>query len=1033
MKYTFVHLSDFHYRQNWPEQIGVIQKAFLDDIKDQIESCTDPYLIFSGDIVNAGGDSESYASFEREFGQKLGDLGILPERRIIVPGNHDIAQDTAEQLVALRPAIVNCKNEELFNNKLYPSIQGQLQSKFTRFFQFCESFSRLGQFQTNLEGYGIDIDENLGVFCLNTALCSYGGCKDHEHNKIDDKEALCIATKIINQWVNSSKHRYRILVMHHPLSWLSDWARFELNNIIKANFHIVFTGHEHTQDIYSQVMNDSSTIMLEAPALFTRKDDELGYAVSELDLTENTLTVKYRTWVPRHRKFVLGVSFSGNEHGYMSFPICSGNNGSTLTPTIDNSKSIRDCLHRNLNRALECYQGTSPSWVTRKISGTPETNIDNNTKTIDALEVLGDNEDVIIKAPAEFGLSTLGRKFAYEAFANDGSRYAAVVDASQMKPHESAVREAIEQARIDDTATESRVSIVIVDNWEESEDRHVRMANNIKKEFPNAKMILLAKTALDTKPPKSAPEKLYKNIQIMFLWALNRSAMSDLISEYVESTDLPDADTVVQRVVDDMDSLCIPRIPLHCLNLLKSNEYLFDESPVNRTEVLERVLRILFYRFSSIPKYSTKPDLKDCQFALGGFCEQLLRDHRSTFTRNECLASVTSYCSEKSILLDASVLFDFLSHEKILVQQGVNYKFRYTYWLHFFAAHRMGHNKDFFDYILANQNYANCPELIEFYSGIDRHRADLIEFLTNDLRELNDGVEKRSGIDDSFNPYSEMKLETSDEDIKALEDQISQSAQESSLPRNIKNQLADRSYDRSSPYNQEIKQFLTDVTFSRTVKSMDAACRALRNSEHVDKPIKLELLREIVRTWRKMIQIGVMLAPAIAANGGARYEDFGFILGGDYGKHKDPKQRFMQVIVNLPLSISSYCHRSLFSKKNGSLYLEFAEQAEDHLSKLLGHHVVMLQRPPAWRMTINRYIDNCGRCDFALDDIQALASFNRKEAFISEDDSDQLREVLARVLIKHKIGRSKPGKKLVENVVTKMNKSQDSLKEKQKE
>jgi predicted MPP superfamily phosphohydrolase len=91
---TLIHLSDLHFRKNWEEDQDVVLTGFFKDLGKQVESLdkSNVYIVFSGDVVLAGGKSELYDSFLSEFDKNLNRLGITRGQRICVPGNHDISQ-----------------------------------------------------------------------------------------------------------------------------------------------------------------------------------------------------------------------------------------------------------------------------------------------------------------------------------------------------------------------------------------------------------------------------------------------------------------------------------------------------------------------------------------------------------------------------------------------------------------------------------------------------------------------------------------------------------------------------------------------------------------------------------------------------------------------------------------------------------------------------------------------------------------------------------------------------------------------------
>ena len=115
---------------------------------------------------------------------------------------------------------------------------------------------------------------------------------------------------------------------------------------------------------------------------------------------------------------------------------------------------------------------------------------------------------------------------------------------------------------------------------------------------------------------------------------------------------------VTKKITDDIDALNIHRTPLNCLLILKLVERAFDDSPVNRTEVIAKVLYFLFHEFDKIPAYATHgTDLKDCEYALGYLCEWMIRTNKRSFTQNEFIDQVRKYCARQMIDLDVALLF----------------------------------------------------------------------------------------------------------------------------------------------------------------------------------------------------------------------------------------------------------------------------------------------------------------------------------------------------------------------------------------
>ena len=84
MKQTFLHISDLHYRPDWPEESDLVLTKFTDDLKEQIKKFDRPFAVFSGDLVQAGGDANIYESFQLKVADELTNAGIPKEKRVVV-------------------------------------------------------------------------------------------------------------------------------------------------------------------------------------------------------------------------------------------------------------------------------------------------------------------------------------------------------------------------------------------------------------------------------------------------------------------------------------------------------------------------------------------------------------------------------------------------------------------------------------------------------------------------------------------------------------------------------------------------------------------------------------------------------------------------------------------------------------------------------------------------------------------------------------------------------------------------------------
>ena len=299
----------------------------------------------------------------------------------------------------------------------------------------------------------------------------------------------------------------------------------------------------------------------------------------------------------------------------------------------------------------------------------------------------------------------------------------------------------------------------------------------------------------------------------------------------------------MEKITSDLEMLNLPRTALNCLTRLKASEVDFDESPVNRAELIDRILFILF-NMDSIPTYKVRPYLKDCEYVLGYFCETMIRENMYLFTRDKFLRTLETFYKEKVIDLDIETVFEILYQNNILIEREGSFCFRFSFWIFYFTAQKMHHDKDFANFILQDMNYASYPEIIEFYTGIDRRREDALEILTADIKssamKIDDYLKFPKGLDIAI--YDAVQWSPSQKYLEEIHDKFVDNLKASHLPDLIKDQYADRAYDKTRPYNQEIQTILREFSLALLFSITSAGARALRNSDYANPDLKRNLL-----------------------------------------------------------------------------------------------------------------------------------------------------------------------------------------------
>jgi hypothetical protein len=678
-------------------------------------------------------------------------------------------------------------------------------------------------------------------------------------------------------------------------------------------------------------------------------------------------------------------------------------------------------LDIQLEEALVSFSSQPIVWV--------EPILSRKNEAVRALEPSSESDDIIpltdiiehprsmvIKAPPQFGLTCLAHYFVKEAWASKDSQFWLYLDSKNLRPYVQEIQK-VANAELEKLGlTMKDVKCIVLDSWTAEAKDSYKLLDVIGKLFEGVPIVLMA-TIMSNYLFEQPITLGDSEFETAYLWPLSRNRVRSVVRNYNEEKHIGDEDTLTAKVVSDMEVLNIHRTPLNCMTLLKVAEVDFDDSPVNRTEMIKRVLFLLF-NVDEIPTYKTRPDLKDCEFVLGYFVETLIRSGQYTFSREHFLKTLRQFCVDRILDLEVEVVFDVLHRNNILVRCGGEFCFRFSYWIFYFAAQQMYHNQEFEAFILGDMRYILYPEIIEFYTGIDRRRQNALAILIEDIRKTADEVETKCGLPDGLNPYKFAVWTPSTKDVEQMHREIAEGVLQSTLPAAVKDQYADRTYDRTRPYHQSIQNILREYSMAFMLQGIKAAGRALRNSDYVDPNVKRALLGEILRCWEQLSKVLFVLSPFLAQEGQAAFSGTLFLLSErSLGNSKESiARRFKDILSAIPANVVGHSKDDLFSRKMGSLLID---QLERERSPLRRHELILLlisQRPRNWREQVHKYISSSGKNSFYLMDVYKALHAEYRYSYATHADLDDIRYLLKMTLAKHETGNKSPGIQLIKKV-----------------
>jgi len=966
MNYAFIHVADIHYRKDAPEGASSIMKAFLEDLGKQTKALPTHqfYIAFAGDMVRAGEDSSAFDAFICEMDGQLDAIGLKRDLRIVVPGNHDLSRRTVEDAFdqCIKVYEEHAGEEEKFNDLIDNSTS--LTGHFSNYEKFVRQFARCDE-SFKVGGWGCELNKDVGVYCLNTALCSFGGL-----GNIKDEGRLACYTRDLVEWCRRTNCPVKILLHHHPLDHLSPWSQTELQHIIENNFTVCLSGHNHLPELfYSHV--PQKALICTAPPLFCGKETTLAYSII---LIENNAP-----------SAILYREYSGGTF-FPSFRLAKTDNGRVElgNPYL---RHLRE-MELRLQHALEAFKGQPSVFVEPTLSKKREFSDDPNE-----LQPLIESPcDTLIIAPREFGLTCLGLYMRLEAFRKN--YFWLYIDAEHAKARK--ISDLIDEELLHYNQGLSDLKCIVLDSWDAGSIDHITMVKNITSKLPDMPLVILAEDSLELDTTGNL-SKLNKNFQLLHLQALSRSSMRQLVAGYSVSKQIGTEDVLLSGLAEHLETINVHRTPLNCHTLLRVLDSNYNEKLLNKTKLLKAILFILFTDSDSFSYLSNKPDVEECTYVLGRFCKDLVKNGTRSFDATTFTPALDGICKSDCITLNIEAMLDVLLENNILVRHGNQMEFRHRYWIFYFAAEWMRHDDEFRQFILLNRNYVNYPEIIEFYSGIDGKRADAMEILFNDLTSLIDQVDNKIGIKSSFDPLSPLLWNPTDEYIQKARSQIAEKVESSNLPADIKDKHADAHYQSTAPYDQSIRRFLNDYSVLSLMHSIKAASRALRSSPFVNVELRRKLTTAILRGWEEISRVIFWLTPLLATRGRAVHDGLALKLAEGFSSDLD--QRFKEIIIANPYNIVRILGGDLASKKIGTLY-ECFRGTESKLQKHMMALFIATVRPIGWYESLFDHINLLHPRSFYLGDMLGRLTDEVTLGNLEQGEEPALKQLTGAILSK---------------------------------
>lgn len=1006
-KINILLLSDIHFKNQYPENEGKVISAFLNDLKETMDAELKEfnYCIISGDLVNAGSSEVTFSNFYDNIVKKL--LSYMPLSHIMAaPGNHDLNRTIVEYSFDDHQSEIGGDYDETQFNEDVKDNSKLFVRKFRFFDDFCKNRLMIEDF--NLAGYFKTLNPHISIFFLNSAFCSCGG-----YNDIEDQGRLKVETSAVNKWIQENDGKKKILVMHHPIEHLVDDCKYELMSLLRSKIDIILSGHTHYEDIENVDNHDGVKYMkMTSAQLCSSKKDLNGYSVltfNDRDLEQIT----FRQFSNRNNKFLPGIDFSGTDDGKKRFD--------RVDITVEDV--VYNKLHIDFEKDMESYSHI-PEWAERTLTNIPLSNVKRDDEQIyDYVRIINYAQNYQIVAPSQFGSTCFARYLSLKAWVERKELWL-YLDTAEIKRLN--IERTLKTAAAEYMMQVDNVKCVIFDNWSGNNPDFQQHLAHLMKNYPGIKYILMSDVDDITALKGLATDESYNGFCTLYMKELNTAAVRTIVHSINDKEEIGKENLVLKRLNEDLIDLNMHRIPINCIQLLLSLKNNLKKRPVNRVRLMDELLRVIFANRGSI-YYQSVIDERNCKYLLGYLCELLLKKKLSensydmSFSEAFFVSQLVNFAKIEYEPSNIEVLLKILKYNQIIIEtsQGM-LKFRFIYWVYFFAAERMKMDDDFYAFMVNDFHVVYYPVIIEYYTGTDGNRKDIIPLLIQTLKDTAQLVHEKVGIPEGFNPYDGFKWITpEDKKVKTL-GEISDKVQKSNLPDDIKDAATDKSYDMIRPYNQQINRVFENYYVNNLFLLVSSAARALRNSDFIGGDLKSQIFGEVLHGWKEIEYVLILLAPALAKNGYSGLGGKNFKLDDTFPKEFN--SCLSEIIVMLPFNIIEWFRIDAVSDKLLPLLSDNMDNQEDDIKKHLIALLICAGQMDNCEPVIKKYINSVHKNSFYLYSTYRCLLYYYRYRYLDSPERHAMLELIKTGYAKHFLGVKEPGKEAIEKVDKQWNK-----------
>jgi predicted phosphodiesterase len=996
--FRILHVSDLHARASSEFDQSLLADRALEDIERLHSQRPVDLAVFGGDLAFSGKPEDFERGRARLLDPLSQRLGLGAERVIMVPGNHDVDRDRIDPVyeAGLAATLVNREAVvKVFDN---PDQVRNAVGRLTSWLEFTTRYYDGVGRELLAPGAWTHILDNdgiaVGIAALNSAWRSTGaGDSERRNLLIGDRQVRDALARI-------SQCDVRLVVVHHPLEWLTDFDARDARAELERAGVMVLTGHEHQPDPMHSISGSGSAIYARAGCLYESVDYANSYSIIDVDLDRSEVSVAVRTWQVRRRVFDEGTEAASQ--GVLQLPlprpttgglpvVAHGDVTNALVEIVQRNSVVADLL------ASAHYSSVSELLVAPRFYPAPFGELravsrargDGKVDKVDALRVVASTPVVIVSADPQSGVTGALAWLLEHRHATDRSRIPLFVPFSG-RQGKQVIDEDLREAAARTGATIGRrdplpPALIAVDDVVADNPRALdRLVRHVA-EHPENRYILGCHGPAHIGVGRALAE-IGVHPERLFLGPFGRRELKELVRKVVPGASMAFVDKILAVLGENQ----LPRNPFLMAALTAVLHERPDAVTSSTTVIVDRYVDLLLGRAELVG--ADFLDFRKRERLLEHLAGEL--DSRGTWRlpRGDAEMIVGEYFRKRA---DRKVspgrVVDDLIDRRVLAQEDGNVAFRHQALQDLFAAKLTLDAADFAEQVMRDP--VDHAALLRHRAALKLDDGALLARVGEAVREVISAASRLCGdaTADVLIDLSLMDGGASQSNPTAIRARLRATAPP---PPDVLDAMMDELYERLGVEPAQPVDSVEVDDRTRLFRSVDLLSGVVVSSELVDDvELRVDLLKEAIRGWA----VGALAVLQREEETGAVSEIVRKTLLRDVPAEQagESLEKIVRVAVMLNLALQVVC--SLSVRQTQALLPRVLEDDAFMASSLHALLAVLLActlRLPGWHRRLIQLRKRHGTYGFVRDLVETIALARYQSLTATDEEAAELEKFL---------------------------------------